>query len=1036
MLPNLYLKRITISLLFITSLKFSNAQLPETVSVSRQSFINQIRSLTTDPYGNIYYTGVFKGVLTINGDTILFGMGGNDFFLVKESPSGQIIWAKNFGSERDESSYPSLLATESSIYISFSITSPITIDNIGIEVMPNVIQTGCLVKMDSSGSTLWAKRFNYPFSRIYPYNENIMIEAGLFSPPPQILMDNQLVFTPTTSVNSIFLILNKNGEFIDCKSISQNTTANDVLLVKTLQDLSRNRFYFLIATSATGMQSGNNKLIINGTTLTLPNYSAHLMVKTDSQFNLIAHKFITNSPATLFTGNFDESRLRFSPDSTSLNIPVSAGVYSIDGFNENLAGKAAIAVLDTNLVTQKVTTINQNPLQNGSYRLKTDHVIEYENHYYYIATMVGNNQSPKLIDFPKQIFSIQIANNYTEDFDINESSKVYLIKTDKSFNKQKVLYLGNTSPYESSSLTFWSIKAQGGKISFINSVDNVWNPWKIDTALNLISGGMKMSADQGDFINRVHYFKNKSVIALGTASGLTAFDTSAANIISTNQRKDVFIALLDSNKQLIKYTRLFTSFSGLRIISFKTKNDTVYAYVEYLSPKNSNGFNYYSINNVTKTVPDIYLRLLLKIDQNGNIFVTDFHNTPVGPIFNFDIFDNGDLALLSANSATAITLNGQQFPSTFGYYIARMNSEGKITKAMKFLSGTGNGAVFPRDIIIEPDQETFTQLLLIYFNSNVNEYQLTTVRNGNQHSIKAFSNPLPNSNSQPWFYIPYQVSFNANKFHALAGPFNNSTTGGLTRIGNKYFLNIYNLNSTAQANYNQKILAPPGSTQHTFIISLDSVGNYNSHLTFKGIGQPFIGEFNINTAKGINNHYFVSGYQNKALKFGAISIPHSGEQDGLILKLDTALNMVQYFKAASVYSDFCSDIDFSIDSSYIIAFQSKGNPKVTVGLSETKTSALQAINPMDMENVGYLQFLPLSLSPVDYVYTIKNGSWHDPATWSNGKIPTETDRVIIRHKVQVYQNASCFTLYANAGSDLKIEPNIELKMTGLPPNSQ
>jgi len=248
---------------------------------------------------------------------------------------------------------------------------------------------------------------------------------------------------------------------------------------------------------------------------------------------------------------------------------------------------------------------------------------------------------------------------------------------------------------------------------------------------------------------------------------------------------------------------------------------------------------------------------------------------------------------------------------------------------------------------------------------------------------------------------------------------------------------MFNLNNNAPTSFNQKLLAPSGSAQHTFIVGFDSSGNYQSHLLFKNnVTNPFYSEFNISTTKRINNHLYVSGYQNNELKFGALTILHSGENDGLIMKFDTSLNLVQYYKAATVYSDFCTDIDFSPDSSYIIAYQSKGNPKVTVGLSDSKTFNFSGINPRDLEDAGFLNILPASLNPGDYIYSSKNGSWHDTATWSNGRVPTQTDRVIIRHKVQVYQNATCFTLFANPNSDLQIDPNIELKITGFLSPSQ
>ena len=248
---------------------------------------------------------------------------------------------------------------------------------------------------------------------------------------------------------------------------------------------------------------------------------------------------------------------------------------------------------------------------------------------------------------------------------------------------------------------------------------------------------------------------------------------------------------------------------------------------------------------------------------------------------------------------------------------------------------------------------------------------------------------------------------------------------------------MFNQNSIAPTIFNQKLLAPSGSVQHTFIVGFDSSGDYQSHLLFKNnTTNPFYSEFNISTSKRIKNHLYVSGYQNNELKFGALTILHSGENDGLIIKLDTTLNLVQYYKVATVYSDFCTDIDFSKDSSYIIAYQSKGNPSVSVGLSDANASNLTGINLRDLDDAGYLNIFPASLNPEDYIYSAKNGSWHDPATWSSGKVPTQTDRVIIRHKVLVYQNATCFTLFANPNSDIQIDPNIELKITGLPSPSQ
>jgi hypothetical protein len=73
---------------------------------------------------------------------------------------------------------------------------------------------------------------------------------------------------------------------------------------------------------------------------------------------------------------------------------------------------------------------------------------------------------------------------------------------------------------------------------------------------------------------------------------------------------------------------------------------------------------------------------------------------------------------------------------------------------------------------------------------------------------------------------------------------------------------------------------------------------------------------------------------------------------------------------------------------------------------------------------------PTALLPNDFVFSVKKGNWHDPTIWSTGKVPVTTDKVFIKHKVQVDGTAKCFTLFVDLNADLQIAPGNLLEISG------
>ena len=110
-----------------------------------------------DTMGHIYVTGTFGG--TVSFDAIsLFSNGSNDMFLAKYDTSGNVIWAKNYGTPDAE--YGNNLTTEISgnVFISGFFHGPSF--PLGPDILVNSyspITDYYLVKLDSSGNVVWAR---------------------------------------------------------------------------------------------------------------------------------------------------------------------------------------------------------------------------------------------------------------------------------------------------------------------------------------------------------------------------------------------------------------------------------------------------------------------------------------------------------------------------------------------------------------------------------------------------------------------------------------------------------------------------------------------------------------------------------------------------------------------------------------------------------------------------------------------------------------------------------------------------------------
>jgi hypothetical protein len=113
--------------------------------------------VSTDRLGNVYITGFFYSPTITFGAYTLTNAGNENIFIAKYDSSGNVKWAKNAGGSGNDVGFSIATDARANVYITGYFSSPAitfgsyTINNSGID---NIF----LVKYDSSGNVMWAKR--------------------------------------------------------------------------------------------------------------------------------------------------------------------------------------------------------------------------------------------------------------------------------------------------------------------------------------------------------------------------------------------------------------------------------------------------------------------------------------------------------------------------------------------------------------------------------------------------------------------------------------------------------------------------------------------------------------------------------------------------------------------------------------------------------------------------------------------------------------------------------------------------------------
>ena len=117
-------------------------------------------SVATDASGNIYVTGYFTSPTIVFGSTTLTNSGGKDVFIVKYSPTGNVLWAISFGGVGDDEGNSITTDASNNVCLTGYFYSPTII--LGADTLTNTSTSGAycdlfVVKYSSSGTPIWAK---------------------------------------------------------------------------------------------------------------------------------------------------------------------------------------------------------------------------------------------------------------------------------------------------------------------------------------------------------------------------------------------------------------------------------------------------------------------------------------------------------------------------------------------------------------------------------------------------------------------------------------------------------------------------------------------------------------------------------------------------------------------------------------------------------------------------------------------------------------------------------------------------------------
>lgn len=150
------------------------------------NFLDAANSVATDASDNIFITGYFSSNPIIFSSDTLNNNGMNDIFMVKYDSTGNMLWAKSFGSnDYDYANSVNSDASGNIILVGGFKSSSISFDSVTLFNSNSGIDDMFIVKFNSFGNVLWAKStgstgYDFALSATTDISDNIFV-IGIFT---------------------------------------------------------------------------------------------------------------------------------------------------------------------------------------------------------------------------------------------------------------------------------------------------------------------------------------------------------------------------------------------------------------------------------------------------------------------------------------------------------------------------------------------------------------------------------------------------------------------------------------------------------------------------------------------------------------------------------------------------------------------------------------------------------------------------------------------------------------------------------------
>ncbi|ANE51590.1 T9SS type A sorting domain-containing protein [Flavisolibacter tropicus] len=897
-----------------------------------QEFPTMIRGHAVDLQGNQYYVGTFKGELTVKGQRLTSGEGQEDVFWLKTDNAGKIIRYKTFGSANSDIALPETFVFSENNSLSFSSRLVETVSFQGHILKPYLhavsskpITTSAIVNTDTAGNVKWAVRMQLTLTKLYASKSIIHAFATYNNlEATDIKVNDSIIVKAANSFGLLHLMFDTTGKLIKVKEIGSFFNGQSLQVRNVGQFQDEKLLLFLVFT-------GGSNVTVNGVSHSLRSFPSGypMLLKTDTSYTDFKLKFLNPDAHSL--GRMPLTLSASDSIYTIMNVWPNSPLYMVDGHSVPFA-QNALVVFDSSLTAKRVVDLSRNYITTAS---QSDRGINFrelfikDNQLFFSGYYRGSNESP-IGALAQRDTLIPVFPNLSAIVNLNGASKSFIAKADLGLNHTSMQWYGEQTPYETSSLSHNYFHDAGpGKIAFNLMQDNVWNPFQINTDLQVETGSMQPGVDLADATQFVEYLSDGSRIVMGYARGRTAIDKDAPSIRSSAARKDAFICRIMPNGQVKWFHRAFSTLLSTQISKLTVRNNKAYFLINYGAW--SNDSNYISINKQLYKV-DISASLMAQVDSSGNLTVINLKEVANGEeqqnIRDFNFFSNGDLAFVT-NVLHKVNYPG--FPNDNGFYILRVHPETRQIIGARKLVGTP----YPSINRIEIDKKD-----AIYLSYNVpgtsSLYETTMLRmhNGATYidAIQLTNNTSSNASRVShtglmklhWNGYIWAKRFSGDAGAAVYG------NRDLLLINDKPLLLTSTQYNSKPVYWDGQLLHSEAKAFYPTLVQLDTAGALKGYKIF-GMEISHMK----NKADG---RIYLSGYISFAQKIDTIQIAHSGFTDAIGLVLDSNLVAKNSYRLHTPYSETMYDFDIYRDSVVSFAYTAQTDPALSTARLTTEIS--------------------------------------------------------------------------------------------------